>query len=58
MPLLTLNPATFLLGYIDPGTGSVLLQVMLAALLSGAYFARNLLGGVKQAFSGSGKKDA
>jgi hypothetical protein len=33
----------FMLGYIDPGTGSLLLQFVLAGLIGGAVFFRNQL---------------
>jgi hypothetical protein len=35
-----------LLAYIDPGSGSLLLQALLAALLSVPFFFRRTIGGV------------
>ena len=34
---------TFLLAYIDPGVGSMLVQVIVAAIVTGGVFARRLL---------------
>jgi hypothetical protein len=48
--------------YLDPGTGSYILQMILAGTLGGAYllrgYAGKLVGGVKSVFSKvTGKKD-
>ena len=36
-------PATSLLAYLDPGSGSMVLQLALAGMLSGLYFVRTSL---------------
>jgi hypothetical protein len=37
------TPLCTVLAYLDPGTGSMLLQLMIAGLLSGMYFANTAL---------------
>jgi len=39
-----------LLGYLDPGTGSLLLQVLFAGLLSGFFFMKSSLIGLRGSF--------
>ena len=38
------RPAPMLLAYLDPGSGSLLLQVLIAGLLSGLFFLKSSLG--------------
>jgi hypothetical protein len=41
------SPARSLLAYLDPGSGSMALQVLIAGLLSGLYFLRSSLDRVR-----------
>ncbi|MHC5537920.1 hypothetical protein ACYOEI_06780 [Singulisphaera rosea] len=36
-----------LLGYLDPGSGSMFLQIMIASLLSGMFFLRTSIASIK-----------
>ncbi len=48
MSYLTIADQTpFLLAYLDPGSGSLLLQVLIAGLLSGMFFMKSYLGMVR-----------
>jgi hypothetical protein len=47
-----------LLGYLDPGSGSLLLQLMIAGLLSGMFFMKSYLGMVRASVSRLFKKHA
>jgi hypothetical protein len=40
-PLLGSALSTSIWGYLDPGTGSMLFQIMIAGLLSSMFFAKN-----------------
>ena len=42
--------------YIDPGSGSYLVQVIVAAALGVAFFFRNIVAYIKSFFTGSSKK--
>jgi hypothetical protein len=44
-----------ILAYIDPGSGSLLLQALLAALLSVPFFFRRAIGGAVQRLRGGSK---
>ena len=45
-------------GYIDPGSGSLLLQAILAAIISGPFFFRRTIGGaLNRIRGGSGRDD-
>ena len=46
---------TTLLAYLDPGTGSLMLQVMIAALFSGMFFMKSSFAMVRSAFSRQAK---
>lgn len=46
----------FLLAYIDPGSGSLLLQMLLAAVLSVPFFFRRSIGGAWQRLRGTSPK--
>jgi len=39
-----------LLGYLDPGTGSLLLQVLIAGMLSGIFFMKSSLISLRGSF--------
>lgn len=43
--------------YIDPGSGSYLVQAIIAAVLGVAFFFRNILTYIKSFFSRPGKKN-
>lgn len=45
--LATAAPSVPILGYLDPGSGSMALQIAIAGLLSGAYFLRSSWAGVR-----------
>ena len=47
-----------ILAYIDPGSGSLLLQALLAAILSVPFFFRRTIGGAVQRLRGIAKPDA
>ncbi|HET6745481.1 MAG TPA: hypothetical protein VFH90_06480 [Candidatus Limnocylindria bacterium] len=47
-----------ILAYIDPGSGSLLLQALLAAILSIPFFFRRTIGGAVQRLRGNPKPDA
>jgi len=46
--------------YLDPGSGSYLLQLLIAGLLAGGFafksFWKNLFGNIKKLFKGGGRK--
>jgi hypothetical protein len=45
-----------ILAYIDPGSGSLLLQALLAALLSVPFFFRRTIGSAVQRLRGSARR--
>ena len=47
-----------ILAYIDPGSGSLLLQAILAAILSVPFFLRHRIGGALERLRGVSKPDA
>ena len=47
-----------ILAYIDPGSGSLLLQALLAAILSVPFFFRRTIGVAVQRLRGNAKPDA
>jgi hypothetical protein len=46
-----------ILAYIDPGSGSLLLQAILAAVISVPFFFRRTIGGVLHRLRGGSKPD-
>ena len=46
-----------LLAYIDPGSGSLLLQAILAAIISVPFFFRRTIGGALSRLRGSSKPE-
>ena len=50
--------AVSLLAYIDPGSGSLLLQALLAAILAVPFFFRRTIGGAVQRLRGGSKSRA
>lgn len=42
----TTDPSV-LLGYLDPGSGSMVLQIMIASVLSGMFFLRSSIASIK-----------
>jgi hypothetical protein len=51
-------PAVSILAYIDPGSGSLLLQALLAAALSIPFFFRRSIAGAVQRLRGGSKPKA
>ncbi len=51
--LADLPSAPTILAYLDPGTGSMALQVLLAGVLSGLYYMRSSFSFLKQRLVGS-----
>jgi hypothetical protein len=47
-----------ILAYIDPGSGSLLLQAILAAVISVPFFFRRSIGGVLHRLRGGSRPDA
>ena len=52
------DPIPMLLAYLDPGSGSLLLQVMIAGLLSGMFFMKSSLVVLRASVSRLFKKHA
>jgi hypothetical protein len=50
------RPVISILAYIDPGSGSLLLQALLAAVLSVPFFFRRTIGGAWQRVRGTRPK--
>ena len=54
-----MRSVTFLLAYLDPGSGSLILQVVIATILAVPFFLRSqirrVVGKVRRALRGTGK---
>jgi len=44
--------------YVDPGSGSYLIQMIIAAVLGGLFYFKNLWWKIKSFFSGKKKQDS
>jgi hypothetical protein len=53
----TLGSFPHVLGYLDPGSGSMVLQVLFAGMLSGAFFLKSWLRQFRAGLSSKNKND-
>ena len=52
------RPSAILFLYADPGTGSLVWQLLLASIIGGAFYARQLTRRIRERLAGSKKTEA